>query len=115
MDGRQWIDDVLVTFDEMDFMPTTLLPDPEKATAEWKANLVAAIKEMDNHINVLNGKVKYLKEKVEFLGKQNAKLKRTNKAIQKQAEEKIAELYRVLFKPLKMIKRNYDVEVENDD
>lgn len=48
MDDKQRIDDILVTFDEMDFMPTTLLPDPEKATAEWRANLVAAIKEMDD-------------------------------------------------------------------
>lgn len=85
------IDDILVTFDGMDFMPTTLLPDPEKARAEWRANLVAAIEEMDNHINVLNGKVKYLKERVELLEKQNADLKRTNEAIQKQAEKKIAE------------------------
>lgn len=50
MDDSQWIDNILIAFDEMDFMPTTLLPDPEKARAEWKANLVAAIKEMDNHI-----------------------------------------------------------------
>ena len=48
MDDRQRIDDILVTFDEMDFMPTTLLPDPEKARAEWRANLVAAIEEMDD-------------------------------------------------------------------
>ena len=89
MDDSQWIDSILIAFDDMGFIPTSLLPDPEKARAEWKANLVAAIKEMDNHINVLNGKVKYLKEKVEFLGKQNADLKRTNEAIQKATAQDI--------------------------
>lgn len=64
-------------------------PTPEKARAEWRGNLVAAIKETDNHIDVLNGKVKYLKEKVEFLGKQNADLKRTNEAIQKATAQDI--------------------------
>lgn len=77
------IDGLLITFDEMGFEPTTLLPDPEKARAEWKASLVAAINERDNHIEVLNGKIKYLEEKVEFLGKQIADQKRTNEAIQK--------------------------------
>lgn len=89
MDDRQRIDNILVTFDEMDFMPTTLLPDPEKARAEWKAHLVAAIEEMDDHIAVLNIKVKYLKEKVELLGKQNADLKRVNEAIQKATAQDI--------------------------
>ena len=89
MDDSQWIDNILVAFDGMDFMPTTLLPDPEKARAEWKANLIAAINEMDNHINVLNGKVKYLKERLELLGKQNADLKRTNEAIQKATAQDI--------------------------
>lgn len=48
MDDSQWIDSMLIAFDEMGFMPTTLLPDPEKARAEWKANLVAAIEKMDD-------------------------------------------------------------------
>lgn len=56
-----------------------------------------------------------LRRKCERLQAKNADLKRTNKAIQKQAEKKIAECYRVLFKPLKRIERNYGVEVENDD
>lgn len=89
MDDSQWIDSVLIAFDGMGFMPTTLLPDPEKARAEWKANLIAAITEMDNHIKVLNGKVKYLKERVELLGKQNAELKRTNEAIQRATAQDI--------------------------
>lgn len=89
MDDKQRIDDMLIAFDEMGFEPTTLLPDYERARKAWKANLVAAIKEMDNHINVLNGKVKYLKERVELLGKQNADLKRTNEAIQKATAQDI--------------------------
>lgn len=48
MDDSQRIDSVLIAFDDMGFMPTLLLPDPKKATAEWKANLVAAIEEMDD-------------------------------------------------------------------
>lgn len=89
MDDSQWIDNILIAFDEMEFMPKLLLPDPEKARAEWKANLIAAITEMDNHINVLNGKVKYLKERLELLGKQNADLKRTNEAIQRATAQDI--------------------------
>lgn len=56
-----------------------------------------------------------LRRKCGRLQAKNAELKRKNAAIQKQAEKKIAELYRVLFEPLKRIKRNYGVEVENDD
>lgn len=122
MDGRQWIDNVLVAFDEMDFEPTNLLPDPERARAEWRANLVAAIKEMDNHINVLNSKVKYLKERVEFLGKQNADFKRTNEAIQKATAQDILQQiwdWRDCETPLivdiQELANRYGVEVENDD
>lgn len=47
MEGRQRIDDALIAFDEMGFEPTTLLPDYERARKAWKANLVAAIAEME--------------------------------------------------------------------
>ena len=116
------IDAVLVAFDEMDFMPTLLLPDPEKARAEWRGNLVAAIKEMDNHINVLNGKVKYLKERVELLGKQNADLERTNEAIQKATAQDILQQMwdwkdreTPFIADIQELADRYGVEVKNDD
>lgn len=128
MDDSQWIDNILIAFDEMGFMPTTLLPDPEKARAEWKANLVAGIKEMDNHIAVLNGKVKYLKERVELLAKQNAELKRTNEATEKATAKNIADwiafrafhggypVPNILSELSDLIKRNYRVEeVKNNE
>lgn len=128
MDDSQWIDSMLIAFDEMGFIPTTLLPDPEKATAEWKASLIAAIKEMDNHIAVLNGKVKYLKERVELLAKQNAELKRTNEATEKATAKNIADwiafrafhggypVQNILYELSDLIKRNYRVEeVKNNE
>lgn len=121
MDDSQWIDNILIAFDVMGFMPTLLLPDPEKATAEWKANLVAAIKEMDNHIAVLNGKVKYLKERVELLAKQNAELKRTNEAIQRATAQDILQQMwdwkdrgTPFIADIQELADRYGVEVEND-
>ena len=115
MDDSQWIDNILIAFDEMDFMPTTLLPDPEKARAEWKANLVAAIKEMDNHID-------YLKERVELLAKQNAELKRTNEAIQgATAQDILQQMWEwkdrgtPFIADIQELADRYGVEVKNDD
>lgn len=65
MDDRQRIDNILVAFDEMDFMPTTLLPDPEKARAEWRAFLVAAIKEYDNQIEQLKSRLAEYKKPID--------------------------------------------------
>lgn len=122
MDDSQWIDSVLIAFDEMGFIPTLILPDPEKATAEWKANLVAAITEMDNHIEVLNSKVKYLKEKVELLAKQNADLKRTNEAIQRAtAQDVLQQMWdwkdrgTPFIADIQELADRYGVEVKNDD
>lgn len=128
MGDSQWIDNILIAFDDMGFMPTSLLPDPEKARAEWKANLIAAITEMDNHIEVLNNKVKYLKERVELLGKQNAELKRTNEATEKATAKNIADwiafrafhggypVQNILSELSDLIKRNYRVEeVKNNE
>lgn len=38
---ERYIDSLLITFDEMGFAPTTLLPDPQKCAKEW----INAIKE----------------------------------------------------------------------
>lgn len=115
MDDSQWIDNMLIAFDDMGFMPTTLLPDPEKARAEWKANLVAAIKEMDNHID-------YLKERVELLAKQNAELKRTNEAIQgATAQDILQQMWEwkdrgtPFIADIQELADRYGVEVKNDD
>lgn len=125
MDDR--IDNILVTFDEMDFMPTTLLPDPEKARAEWKANLIAAITEMDNHIDVLNNKVKYLKRRIDFIKEQNDNLERKIEAKEKATAKNIADWIafrafrcgypdqNVLSELSDLIKRNYSVEEVKDN
>lgn len=129
MDDRQRIDDALIMFDEMGFMPTLLLPDPEKATAGWKANLVAAIEEMYNHIDVLNSKVKYLKRRIDFVGEQNAELRHRIEATEKATAKSIADwiafrafhggyaepVQNVLSELSDLIKRNYGVEAKNDD
>ena len=77
MDDKQRIDDALIAFDEMGFEPTTLLPDYERARKAWKANLVAAIKEMETETEALKLTIKKLQAA-------NVDLKRTNEAIQKQ-------------------------------
>lgn len=82
MDDRQRIDDMLVTFDEMGFEPTTLLPDYERARKAWKANLVAAIKEMETETEALKLTIKKLQAA-------NVDLKRTNEAIQKATAQDI--------------------------
>lgn len=123
MDDRQRIDNILVTFDEMDFMPTTLLPDPEKARAEWKANLVAAIEEMDNKIaQILEecaeaiNENRDLRRKCEQLQAKNADLKRTNEAIQKATAQDILQQIKDRGTPfiadIQELVDKYGVEVE---
>lgn len=107
------IDTVLVAFDEMGFEPTTLLPDPEKARAEWKASLVAAIKEMDNHIDVLNGKIKYLKEKTEKQSAQIADMWKT-KAICETVDYCSDDLVKALAKIDFLEKQNADLKRTNE-
>lgn len=129
MDDSQWIDNILIAFDDMGFIPTLLLPAPEKARAEWKANLIAAITEMDNHIDVLNSKVKYLKRRIDFIKEQNDDLERKIEAKEKATAKNIADwiafrsfhggyaepVQNVLSELSDLIKRNYSVEEVKDN
>lgn len=65
MDDSQWIDNILVAFDGMGFVPTTLMPDPEKTAKEWKENLVAAIKGYDNQIEQLKSQLAEYKKPID--------------------------------------------------
>lgn len=120
---------LLAEFDSLGFLPTTLTPDPEKTAKEWKASLIAVIEEMYNHIDVLNSKVKYLKRRIDFIGEQNAELRHRIEATEKATAKSIADwiafrafhggyaepVQNVLSELSDLIKRNYGVEVENDD
>lgn len=122
MDDKQRIDDALIAFDEMGFEPTTLLPDYERARKAWKANLVAAIEEMDTETEALKRTIKKLQAA-------NVDLKRTNEAIQKTTAKNIADwiafrafhggyaepFQNVLSELSDLIKRNYGAEVDKNE
>ena len=115
MDDRQRIDDMLVTFDEMGFEPTTLLPDYERARREWRKNLVAAIAEMDKESEALRRTIKELQAK-------NTDLKRTNEAIQKATAQDILQQMwdwkdreTPFIADIQELADRYGVEVKYDD
>lgn len=45
---EQYIDSLFIAFDEMGFAPTTVCPDPEKYAIEWRENVRAEIKRLEN-------------------------------------------------------------------
>lgn len=55
---------LLVEFDSLGFVPTTLTPDPEKTAKEWKENLIAVITELYAMNDCLNKRVMELEPEV---------------------------------------------------
>lgn len=55
---------LLVEFDSLGFLPTTLTPDPEETAKEWKENLVAVITELYKKNDCLNKRVMELEQEV---------------------------------------------------
>lgn len=115
MTDKQRIDDALIAFDEMGFEPTTLLPDYERASKAWKANLVAAIAEIETEIEALKRTIKKLQAA-------NVDLKRTNEAIQRAtAQDVLQQMWdwkdrRTPFiADIQELADRYGVEVKNDD
>lgn len=44
---EQYIDSLLITFDEMGFAPTTVCPDPEKYAIEWREKVRAEFERLE--------------------------------------------------------------------
>ena len=93
---------LLTLFDESGFVPTTCMPDPEEAATEWKTHLVNYIQTMYKKIESLKDENKRLKLMLIDQRKETAR------AITNSIEYN-------LIKVLGHIKRNYGVEVKNDD
>lgn len=99
----------------MGFIPTSLLPDYERARKAWKANLVAAIEEMETETEALKRTIKKLQAA-------NVDLKRTNEAIQRAtAQDVLQQMWdwkdrRTPFiADIQELADRYGVEVGNDD
>ena len=58
------MDNLLIAFDEMGFVPTMLTPDPKKTAKEWKENLIAVITELYKMNDCLNKRVMELEQEV---------------------------------------------------
>ena len=65
MSGEKQIEviiDLLTEFDEMGFVPTTTVPDPDAYAIEWKNKLIDALKGYRKQSDVIDEFAKRLKE-----------------------------------------------------
>ena len=71
MIGKEKLQDILTEFDEFGYLPTTLCPNPESASRDWKVRLCHIINqiEMEARENAVKEFAEKLKETVfDYLG-----------------------------------------------
>lgn len=83
------ITELLIDFDEMGFIPTTTVPDPEAYAIEWRNRITEALR---NEFEQLNAENETLRICLKDQRGRNAELQKLNKAYAKQCEEYEAEL-----------------------
>lgn len=79
------IDELLIDFDEMGFVPTTLCENPDEYARDWKRQLLVEIKRLKAEFNQLETNAEILARGVRDLNHENYEL--TEKIKQAQIEE----------------------------
>lgn len=83
------ITDLLIDFDEMGFIPTTTVPDPEAYAIEWRKKLTEALRDEFGKLTAENETLRIcLKDQ----RGRNAEFQKANEELAKQCEEYKAEL-----------------------